>query len=140
VAVVELVGGTIGIPGLTENEDVVTKAEGVRVDGNGTEVHIGVVTGSLAGRGTIEVPLRELINGLDGLGESLLAGEKEVSPGQIGDESRGSGWVQAQMWHAAKSPCVGLIGQGETSAITAEGSPSIAWNTNHAPHGNLVVR
>lgn len=23
------------------------------------------------------------------------------------------------MWHAAKSPCVGLIGQGETSAITA---------------------
>lgn len=71
VAVVELVGAAIGVPGLAENEDVVTLAEGVGEDSDGAEVDIGVVTGGLAGGGTIEVPLGELLDGLDGLGEGL---------------------------------------------------------------------
>lgn len=49
VAEVELVGASIGVPGLAENEDVVTLAEGVGEDSDGAEVDIGVVTGGLAG-------------------------------------------------------------------------------------------
>lgn len=71
VAVVELVGASIGIPGLAENEDVVTLAEGVGEDGDGAKVDIGVVTGGLAGGGTVEVPLGELLNRRNGLGEGL---------------------------------------------------------------------
>lgn len=71
MAVVELVGAAIGVPGLAEDEDVVTLAEGVGEDSARAEVDIGVVTGGLAGRGTVEVPLGELVNALDGLGEGL---------------------------------------------------------------------
>ena len=71
VAVVELVGATIGVPGLAENKDVVALAEGVGEDGDGAQVDIGVVTGGLAGGGTVEVPFGELLNRLDGLGEGL---------------------------------------------------------------------
>jgi hypothetical protein len=87
VAVVELVGGTIGIPGLAQNEDVVTETEGVGVNGNGTEVDIGVVTGGLAGGGAVEVPFGKLINGRDGLGESLClatAATDGVDPNVLG--------------------------------------------------------
>jgi len=71
MTVVELVGGSIGIPGLAEDEDVVTLTEGVREDGDGTEVDIGVVTGGLAGGGAVEVPFGELVDRGDRLGESL---------------------------------------------------------------------
>lgn len=71
VAVVELVGASIGVPGLAKNEDVVTLAEGVGEDSDGAEVDIGVVTGGLAGGGTVEVPLGELLDRLNGLGEGL---------------------------------------------------------------------
>lgn len=71
VAVVELVGGAIGVPGLTEDKDVVSLAEGVREDSNGADIDIGVVAGGLAGGGTVKVPLGELVDGGDGLGESL---------------------------------------------------------------------
>jgi hypothetical protein len=74
VTVVELVGASIGIPGLAENEDIVTLAEGVGEDGDGAEVDIGVVTGGLASGGTVEVPLGELLNGGNGLGEGLGLG------------------------------------------------------------------
>jgi hypothetical protein len=74
VTVVELVGASIGIPGLAENEDVVTLAEGVRVVSDGAQVDIGVVTGCLGGGGTIEVPLGKLIDTCDRLGESLGLG------------------------------------------------------------------
>lgn len=47
VAVVVLVGGSIGVPGLTEDEDVVTTAEGIGEDSDGAQVDIGVVTGGL---------------------------------------------------------------------------------------------
>lgn len=47
VTVVELVGASIGIPGLAEDQDVVTLAEGVGEDSNGTKVNIGVLAGGL---------------------------------------------------------------------------------------------
>jgi len=47
---VELVGRTIGIPALREDKDVGRAAERVREDRNGSQVNIGVVAGSLAGR------------------------------------------------------------------------------------------
>ena len=61
VAVVELVGGTVGIVGLAEDEDVVPSAEGVRVDGDGAEVDVRVVAACLAGGGAVEVPFREVL-------------------------------------------------------------------------------
>lgn len=61
MAVVELVGAAIGVPGLAEDEDVVAAAEGVREDSDRADVDIRVVTGGLAGRGAIEVPLWQLI-------------------------------------------------------------------------------
>jgi hypothetical protein len=74
MTVVVLVGASIGIPGLAEDEDVVTLAEGVGVESNGAKVDIGVVTGGLVGGGTIEVPLGELIDTRDGLEQSLCLG------------------------------------------------------------------
>jgi hypothetical protein len=71
VTVVELVGGSIGVPALAKNEDVVAAAEGVGEESDGAEVDVGVSTGSLAGGGTVEVPLGELVNGGGLLGESL---------------------------------------------------------------------
>jgi hypothetical protein len=71
VTVVELVGAPIRIPGLAQDEDVVPLAEGIREDGDGANVDIGVVAGRLAGGGTVEVPLGELIDGLDRLEEGL---------------------------------------------------------------------
>lgn len=71
VAVVVLVGASIGIPSLAEDKDVVTLAEGVGVVSHGAKVDIGVVTGGLAGGGTVEVPLGELIDTRDGLEQSL---------------------------------------------------------------------
>jgi hypothetical protein len=71
VTVVELVGSAIGVPGLAEDEDVVTLPEGVGVDGNGADVDIGVVTGGLASGGAVKVPLGEFIDGLDSLVEGL---------------------------------------------------------------------
>lgn len=71
VTVVELVGASIGIPGLAEDKDVVTLAEGVGVVSDGAKVDIGVVTGGLVGGGTVKVPLGELINTCDGLEQSL---------------------------------------------------------------------
>jgi hypothetical protein len=71
VAVVELVGGAIRVPGLTEDKDVLSLAEGVREDSNGADIDIGVVAGGLAGGGTVKVPLGELVDGGDSLGKSL---------------------------------------------------------------------
>jgi hypothetical protein len=71
MTVVKLVGGSIRIPGLAENENVIAKSEGVREDSNRAEVDIGVVTGGLAGGRTVKVPFRELIDRFNRLGESL---------------------------------------------------------------------
>lgn len=68
---VELVGGAIRIPGLTEDEDVLTETEGIREDGSGAEIDVGVVAGGLASGGAVEVPFGEFIGGFDRLGEGL---------------------------------------------------------------------
>lgn len=49
VAVVEFVGGSIVVPGLAHDENVVAATEGVREDGNRAEVDIGVVARGLTG-------------------------------------------------------------------------------------------
>jgi hypothetical protein len=53
MAMVELVGGAVGIEALAENEDVVTAdgAEGVGKDSYGLEENVGIVTGGLAWKG-----------------------------------------------------------------------------------------
>lgn len=70
---VELVGGTIRIPGFAENEDVIPTTEGVGKNCNGTEVDIRVVTAGLTGGRAVEVPFREFINRRDGLREGLCS-------------------------------------------------------------------
>jgi hypothetical protein len=71
MSAVELVRGAIGVPALTEDEDVVAPAERIWEDSNGAEVDIRVLTGSLSGRRTVEVPLGELVNRSSLLVESL---------------------------------------------------------------------
>lgn len=48
VAEVVCVGLAIRHVGLAHDQDVVAQTEGVRVEGNGAEVDVGVVTGRLA--------------------------------------------------------------------------------------------
>lgn len=71
VAVVELVGGTVRIPALSQNEDVVTTTERVREHGDRTEVDIGVFTWSLSGGRSVKVPFGKVLNGEGLLLESL---------------------------------------------------------------------
>ena len=73
MAVVGLVGGTVVVVALGEDDDVVTTTEGVLEDGSWPQVDIGVATRSLIGRRTIEVPDSQLtdvgdfsVNSLDG--------------------------------------------------------------------------
>ncbi len=58
MAVVVLVGASIGIPGLAQDKDVFAETEGVGIDGDGANVDVGVVTGSLTSGGAVEVPFR----------------------------------------------------------------------------------
>ena len=60
MAVVVLVGGAVGIPALGEDDDVGGAAERIGVDGAGAQVDVGVVTRSLLGGGTVEVPDRKV--------------------------------------------------------------------------------
>ena len=71
VAVVELVGGAVGVPALGEDEDVVTATERVREDGDGAQVDVGVLAGGLAGGGAVKVPLRKIVDRGGLLGEGL---------------------------------------------------------------------
>lgn len=71
VAVVELVGGAVRVPGFAEHEDVVAAAEGVGEHGARAEVDVGVVAGGLAGGGAVKVPLWELVDGFYDLVDGL---------------------------------------------------------------------
>lgn len=71
MAEVVLVGGAIGVPALSKNNDVRGAAERIGVDGARAQVDIGVVTRGLVGRGAIEVPDREVFRLVVLLGESL---------------------------------------------------------------------
>jgi len=61
VSIVELVGGAIGVPALGEDDDVGGATEGIGEDGARAEVDIRVLTRSLVGRRTIEVPDGEFL-------------------------------------------------------------------------------
>lgn len=71
MSVVVLVGGAIGVPALGKNENVGRSAEWVGEDGNGLQVDIRVVAGSLVGGGTVKVPHRKVLGGVLLLLESL---------------------------------------------------------------------
>ena len=62
VAVVELVGGSIWIPGLAHDQDIVTQSDGIWVHGDRSDVDIGVVAWRLAGRGPVEVPFGKVVD------------------------------------------------------------------------------
>ena len=64
VAVVILIGGAIAIPALGKDENIGGSEEGVGVGRHGLQVDIRVVAGGLASGGTIEVPGREIGNGV----------------------------------------------------------------------------
>lgn len=68
---VGLVRSAIVVVALRENQDVVTTTEGVFEDGGGAEVDIRIVSGSLVGGGTIEIPDTKRANVINLLGDSL---------------------------------------------------------------------
>ena len=71
VPVVELVWGTIVVPALGEDEDVLSTTEWVGVDGDWSKVDIGVLTRGLAGGGTVKVPFWEIVDRLGSLVKGL---------------------------------------------------------------------
>ena len=71
VTVVGPVGGAVVVIALGEDEDVVTAAEGVLEDGSGTEVDVGIASGSLVGRRAVEIPDTERADVLNLLEDSL---------------------------------------------------------------------
>jgi hypothetical protein len=62
MAVVELIGGAVSVPALSDDQNVGGTTEWIGEDGDGSEVHIGVVAWSLASRATIKVPFWEIFN------------------------------------------------------------------------------
>jgi hypothetical protein len=96
VTVVVLVWGSIGIPALSDNQNVGGTAEWVGEDGYGSEVNIRVVAWGLSCGGTVKVPFWEILNlelarfwdlgeGLEG---NLLESFRGISGGRVG------GWVE----------------------------------------------
>lgn len=88
MTVVVLVRSAIGIPGLSQDQDVGVASERIGKDGDGLQVDIGVVTRSLAGGGTVKVPDGQVIdldairgNFRDGLyqGNMLANAKSELS-------------------------------------------------------------
>lgn len=63
VTVVELVGGTVRVPALSQDEDVVTTTERVREHGDRAEIDIGVFTWGLSGGRSVKVPFGKILNG-----------------------------------------------------------------------------
>lgn len=63
VSVVELVGGSVVVPALGQNNNVVASSERIGVDGGGSEIDIRVVAGSLICGGAVKVPLGEVFDG-----------------------------------------------------------------------------
>ena len=69
---VELVRGSIVIPGLAQYKNVVAATERIRVDSSGAKVNIRVVAWSLASGRPVEIPFRELFVALNWSIESLV--------------------------------------------------------------------
>jgi len=62
-------GGTVGEVTSTEDQDVVSSTERIREDGTGPQKDVGIMTGSLLGGRSIEVPLLQLLDVRDLAGE-----------------------------------------------------------------------
>ena len=77
MAVVELVGAPIRIPGLAHDQNVGLQTERIGIDGHGANIDIGVVAWGLAGGRAVEIPFRELLRLGDWFVERLL--EKRLS-------------------------------------------------------------
>lgn len=60
MAEVELVGGAVGVPALSQDEDVGRATEGIGEDRTRAEVDVRVIAGSLFGGRAVEVPDREI--------------------------------------------------------------------------------
>lgn len=80
VAVVVLVWGAIWVPGLAHDEDIGGSTDWIWEDCNWAEIDIGVVAGSLSGRGAVKVPFWEIFGALWLLEEGLGLGT-EVAGG-----------------------------------------------------------
>jgi hypothetical protein len=93
------------LTGLGENDDVVSATERIREVGSGSEEDIRVATFSLTGRGSIEVPFLQIVERLDGFGESLQRLEASESADAKGKrfhryESEKSGGGAAFSWNS----------------------------------------
>ena len=73
MTVVELVRSAIIVPALGQDKDIGRATERIRVNGDGADIHVGVVTASLASRGAIEIPFRQVLKGFWLALESLQA-------------------------------------------------------------------
>lgn len=71
VSEVGAIRSSVVVIGLSEDNDVISAAEGVFEDGGGAEIYIRVVTRGLVGGGTIKVPNTKLGDIGGGLGERL---------------------------------------------------------------------
>ena len=90
VSVVELVGGSIVVPALGQNNNVVASSERIGVDGGGSEIDIRVVAGGLFCGGSVKVPLGEILDGFGLLTQSLALGSDVklgIDPDVLGKDS-----------------------------------------------------
>ena len=78
VTIVELVGGSIGIPGLAHDQDIVAAAERIGEEGAGPNIDVGIVARSLASRRAIKVPLWKVFPAARFLGKCLKRGEPRL--------------------------------------------------------------
>ena len=85
MTVVGLVWGAVVVVALGKNEDVVTTTEGVFEDGSGPQIDVRVLTRSLVGGRTIEIPNTQLtdvgdflVNGLYGGGQTTRRQDWEI--------------------------------------------------------------
>lgn len=61
MTVVVLVGGSIGIPRLSHDQDVVATSERIGKNCNRADVDVGVVARRLTGGRTVEIPFRQFL-------------------------------------------------------------------------------
>lgn len=71
VTIVEFVGCAVRIPALSQDENVVAATEWIRKHGDRTEVDVRVLTWSLGGGRSVEVPFWKILDGVGLLLESL---------------------------------------------------------------------
>lgn len=108
VSVVGLIGGAIVVVALGKNDDVVTTTERVGVVGSGTEVDIRVTAGGLVGGGTVEVPLLEILERLDGAVEGGGLASDLTCTGRRSRRRRFQAYCQLSRSNQGRASCMGL--------------------------------